>query len=61
MLITSLILSSAFFVVVIATLKHTARFGYLTGMVIILALLADFVFAPALMILIARGRRHLLE
>jgi len=61
MLITSLILSSAFFVVVFASLKHTARFGYLTGMVILLALLADFVFAPALMILIARGRRHLLE
>lgn len=61
MLITSLILSAAFFVVVFASLKHTARFGYLTGMVILLALLADFVFAPALMILIARGRRQLLE
>ena len=60
MLITSLILCSAFFVLLFASLKHTARFGYLTGMVILLALLADFVFAPALMVLIARRRSQLL-
>lgn len=61
MIITSLILTSAFFVLLFASMKHTARFGYLTGMVILLALLADLVFAPALMILLSRRRCRISE
>ena len=51
MLITSIVLSINFFILTSAQLNHTTRFGFFTGMVIVLALLADFVLAPALMML----------
>ncbi len=52
LLITSIVLSCGFFVTVFATLSHTIRFGIFTGITIIFALLADFILAPALMIVI---------
>jgi uncharacterized protein len=52
MLITSLVLSSGFFVLLAATLSHVTRFGIYTGLVILVALLGDFLLAPALMMLI---------
>ncbi len=50
--ITSIILSSCFYVQLLASTKSTVRFGLLTGTVIILALLSDFFLAPALMVLV---------
>ena len=49
MLTTSVILSAGFFVFCFASMSNLIQFGILTGMTIILALLADFVLAPALM------------
>lgn len=51
MLITSIVLSAGFFVLVSATLNHSVKFGVFTGIAIILALLSDFLLAPALMVL----------
>ena len=49
MLITSLVLSSAFFMLMFASLGHVFRFGLFTGLTILVALLGDFFLAPALM------------
>ncbi len=51
LLTTSVVLSSAFFILLAATMKNTMRFGFYTGLTIILALLADFIVAPALMVI----------
>ncbi len=50
MLITSIVLTASFFVWMMASLSSGFIFGLCTGMVIIFALLADFVLAPALMV-----------
>lgn len=52
--ITSLTLCIGFFGCMFATLLQMKRFGCLIGITIILALLADFFLAPALMVLITR-------
>jgi hypothetical protein len=49
--ITSVVLAANFFVITTATLNHSIRFGLFTGIVVLLALLADFLLAPALMVL----------
>ncbi len=49
LLITTLVLSSGFFVFMFASLDNIGQFGFFTGITVILALLADFVVAPALM------------
>ncbi len=54
MLITSIILCSSFFATMLGSLKSTTTFGCLTGITVILALLADFLVAPALMVLVNR-------
>ncbi|RTZ97048.1 MAG: Fis family transcriptional regulator [Deltaproteobacteria bacterium] len=51
LLITSIVLSMNFFVLLTATLNHSVKFGLFTGIVIILALLSDFFLSPALLIL----------
>ncbi len=56
MLITSLVLSSGFFVLLAASLSHVSRFGIFTGLIILVALLADFLLVPAMMVAIY-GRR----
>ena len=56
LLITSLILSLGFFADLFATLNNIMRFGIFTGITIIFALLADFIVAPALMVLVM-GRK----
>jgi hypothetical protein len=55
MLVTSIVLSAGFFSYMFADMNNLAMFGLLTGMTIILALLADFLLAPALMALVHRG------
>jgi predicted RND superfamily exporter protein len=54
MLFTSIILSSSFFILMTATLRNSITFGFYTGLAIVLALLADFLIAPALMTLVTR-------
>ncbi len=53
LLLTSMILSSGFFILMTASLSLLIVFGFLTGITIIFALLADFIVNPALMILVA--------
>ena len=52
MLITSIILSVGFFIFLFASMQNVVRFGLLTGITILLALLADFFTVPAMMVLI---------
>jgi len=52
MLITSLVLAANFFTLLFASFTSTHKFGFYTGFVILIALVADFVLAPALMILL---------
>ncbi len=55
LLITSIVLSLNFFVLLTATLNHSVKFGFFTGIVIILALLSDFLLSPALLILATKS------
>lgn len=56
LLITSIVLCANFFTLLTGSLNNSRTFGLFTGIVIILALLADFILAPALMTL-ATGRK----
>jgi hypothetical protein len=56
MLITTLVLSASFYVSICGKLKITLTFGIATGTAIILALLADFILAPALMKLFTKDK-----
>lgn len=58
LLITSVVLCCGFFILLTASLTHIMRFGFFTGITILLALLADFVLAPALMIIITGAYKH---
>ena len=54
LLITSMVLCGGFLVLLAATLKTSIQFGIFTALILILALLADFVLAPALMVILSR-------
>ncbi len=54
-LLTSMILCSGFFILMTASLSLLVVFGFLTGITIIFALLADFIVNPALMVLVTKG------
>ncbi len=56
MLVTTTVLSLGFFIYGFATLSSLVNFGILTGVTIIMALLADYFLAPALMVLINRKK-----
>ena len=49
MLLTSMILSGAFFIYLFASLNNLKDFGILAGLAILLALIADFFITPALL------------
>ncbi len=55
-LFTSLVLSSGFFIYMFASLGNLFYFGLLTGITILLALCADLILAPALMVLYLEKR-----
>ncbi len=55
LLLTSLILSSGFFILIVSSLSLLNIFGILTGVTIIFALLADLILAPALIVLVKRN------
>ena len=52
MLVTSIILSVGFFLFMFASMQNIIRFGLLTGVTVLLALIADFFTVPAIMVLI---------
>ena len=49
MLITTIVLATGFFLYMFSTMSNLFNFGLLTGFTILMALLADFLLAPALM------------
>ncbi len=53
LLITSLVLAANFFVLMAGELLTTTKFGFFTGLVILVALLIDFILAPALLIFVS--------
>lgn len=53
LLITTIVLTMNFFVLLFSTLNHSIKFGFFTGVAIIFALLADFFLSPALLFLIS--------
>ncbi len=56
MLVTSIVLCSGFLVLILSLLKSTINFGIYTSLSIGLALFADFLLAPALMVLFTRPK-----
>lgn len=54
MLVTTCVLSAGFFIFMFAEMNNIVRFGFLTGVTIITALIADFFIAPALMVVVNR-------
>jgi len=56
-LVTSIILTSAYFAGLICVMKNIGRFGFYTALVIAVALIADFIVTPALMVLIKGNRK----
>lgn len=54
MVITTIVLSLGFFAYMFGTMESVQNFGFLTGSVIVFALLADLLLAPALMVLVAK-------
>ncbi len=54
MLFTTVILSTGFFIYTISVMENLFNFGFLTGVAILLAFLADAILAPALMLLMVR-------
>jgi len=56
MLVTTVVLSTGFFIFAFATMSNIRNFGLLTGFTIVMALLADYLLAPALMVLVNRRR-----
>ena len=56
MLVTSVVLSLGFFIFVFATMSNLINFGLLTAFTIIMALLADYLLAPALMVLVNKPK-----
>ncbi len=56
MLITTLILSTCFATNMLCMMDNVVRFGAFNALVILFALLADFILAPALLVLLARKK-----
>lgn len=58
LLITSVVLSAGFLVLLAGTLKTSIQFGFFTSLIIMLALFVDFILAPALMMILS-GKKAL--
>ena len=56
MLVTTVVLATGFFIFAFATMSNVRNFGLLTGFTILMALLADYLLAPALMILVNKRK-----
>ena len=57
LLLTTIVLSSGFFIFTISTMNNLISFGLITGLTIIVALLGDILLAPAMMTLIYRNHK----
>jgi predicted RND superfamily exporter protein len=57
MLVTTIILSVGFFLFMFASMQNIIRFGLLTGVTVLLALMADFFTVPAMMVLIHQSSK----
>ena len=57
MLVTSCVLSIGFFIFMFASMNNLFHFGLLTGLTIIMALLADYFIAPALMVVVHKPKK----
>ena len=55
MLVTSIVLATGFYIYMFASMHNVIQFGFLVGGTILLALLADFLLAPALMVLLIKA------
>ncbi len=58
MLVTSVVLSLGFFIFTFATMNNLFNFGLLTAFTIAMALAADYLIAPALMVLVNRRKTN---
>jgi len=56
MLVTTIVLSIGFFIFAFATMSNLRNFGLLTGFTIATALAADYLLAPALMVLVNKPK-----
>jgi predicted RND superfamily exporter protein len=56
MLVTTIVLSIGFFIFAFATMHNVINFGLLTGFTIIMALVADYLIAPALMVTVNKPK-----
>ncbi len=59
MVVTTIVLSFGFFVFMFASMTNIFNFGLLTGIAIIIAVLADFFLVPAIMKVMVANRRDL--
>ncbi len=57
MLVTTVVLSLGFFIFVFASMNNLFYFGLLTSFTIVMALVADYLLAPALMVLVNKPKR----
>lgn len=57
MLFTTVILGAGFFILLLAELRSTVNFGLITGFTICMALAADFLLAPAMMVLLTKAQK----
>jgi predicted RND superfamily exporter protein len=58
MLVTSIVLSLGFFIFVFASMNNLINFGLLTAFTIVMALVSDYLIAPALMVLVNKPRNE---
>jgi predicted RND superfamily exporter protein len=61
MLVTTIVLSIGFFIFVFASMNNLKAFGSLTAFTIVMALAADYLLAPALMMVVHRDRKVIPE
>jgi len=59
MVVTTIVLSFGFFVFMFATMSNIFNFGLLTGIAIIIAVLADFFLVPAIMKVMVTSRKDI--
>jgi predicted RND superfamily exporter protein len=59
LLITSLVLCTGFFILMAARLHHLVNFGFFTGITILIALVADFLLMPVIMIYMHPSQKRL--
>lgn len=57
MLFTTLVLVTGFWLFMFASLNNLFNFGLLTGIALLMALLADFLLAPAMLVVLEQLQR----